>query len=113
MSVRAPVGPVNLNPFDEICIGRGLCAIRPKNKEDLEFIFNYLQTDGAVKGHMGSTYESINRNEILKIKIPNPGEEDKKSIIKTILEERKVIEGNKKIIEKFNLKIRDKINNIF
>ena len=62
MSVRAPVGPVNLNPFDEICIGRGLCAFRPKNKVDLEFIFNYLQTDGAVKGHMGSTYESISSN---------------------------------------------------
>ena len=23
MSVRAPVGPVNINPFDKICIGRG------------------------------------------------------------------------------------------
>ena len=30
MSVRAPVGPVNINK-DRICIGRGLAAIRCKN----------------------------------------------------------------------------------
>jgi restriction endonuclease S subunit len=113
MSVRAPVGPVNLNPFNEICIGRGLCAIRPKNKEDLEFIFNYLQTDDVVKGHMGSTYESINRDEILKIKIPNPDKEIKNNIINIILDERKIIEGNKKIIEKFTQKVIDRINKIW
>ena len=105
MSVRAPVGPVNLNPFDEICIGRGLCAIRPKNKEDLEYIFNYLQLDSVVKGHMGSTYESINRDEILKIKIPNPDRQNKNIIITQILEERKIIEGNKEIARKFEKKL--------
>ena len=113
MSVRAPVGPVNLNPFEEICIGRGLCAIRPKNIEDLEFIFNYLQVNGVVKGHMGSTYESINRDEILKIKIPNPDKKDKDKIINHILEERKIIEGNKKIIVKFSEKISNAINKIW
>jgi restriction endonuclease S subunit len=90
-----------------------LCAIRPKNKEDLEFIFNYLQTNDVVKGHMGSTYESINRDEILKIKIPNPDKEIKNNIINIILEERKIIEGNKKIIEKFTQKITDRINKIW
>ena len=113
MSVRAPVGPVNLNPFEEICIGRGLCAIRPKNKEDLEFIFNYLQADGVVRGHMGATYESINRDEILKIKIPNPDKKNKDKIINQILEERKIIEGNKKIIVKFLEKISNTINKIW
>ena len=113
MSVRAPVGPVNLNPFKEICIGRGLCAIRPKNMEDLEFIFNYLQANDVVKGHMGSTYESINRDEILKIKIPNPDRKNKDKIINQILEERKIIEGNKKIIVKFSEKISNTINKIW
>ena len=113
MSVRAPVGPVNLNPFEEICIGRGLCAIRPKNEEDLEFIFNYLQADGVVRGHMGATYESINRDEILKIKIPNPDRKNKDKIINQILEERKIIEGNKKIIVKFSEKIFNTISKIW
>jgi len=113
MSVRAPVGPVNLNPFEKICIGRGLCAIRPKNIYDLEFIFNYLKVDGVVKGLMGTTYESINRDEILKIKIPNPDKKNKDKIINQILEERKIIEGNKKIIVKFSKKISNTINKIW
>ena len=112
MSVRAPVGPVNLNPFNEICIGRGLCAIRPKNPNDLEFIFNYLQTDGVVKGYMGSTFQSINRDKILNIKIPSIDDKIKNLIVNQILEERKIIEGNKNIIEKFNKKIVDATNKI-
>ncbi|MBS4234808.1 hypothetical protein CVU14613_00450 [Campylobacter vulpis] len=31
MSVRSPVGDVNLNPYEKICIGRGLAAIRAEN----------------------------------------------------------------------------------
>ena len=62
---------------------------------------------------MGSTYESINRDEILKIKIPNPDKKDKDKIINQILEERKIIEGNKKIIVKFSKKISNTINKIW
>lgn len=34
MSVRAPVDNINENPFNEICIGRGLAAIRVNDKVD-------------------------------------------------------------------------------
>ena len=40
MSVRAPVGSVNLTPF-EICIGRVLGAIRPKIIDDLIYSYYY------------------------------------------------------------------------
>ena len=36
MSVRAPVGPINL-PEERICIGRGLAAIRPSRHVDRDF----------------------------------------------------------------------------
>ena len=62
---------------------------------------------------MGATYESINRDEILKIKIPNPDRKNKDKIINQILEERKIIEGNKKIIVKFSEKIFNTINKIW
>ena len=62
---------------------------------------------------MGSTYESINRDEILKIKIPNPNRENKNNIINQILEERKIIEGNKNLISKFEEKIKSKIDKIW
>ncbi len=33
MSVRAPVGDVNINPFDEICIGKRFSFIRVEKDE--------------------------------------------------------------------------------
>ncbi len=33
MSVRAPVGDVNINPFEKICIGRGACGNSVKRFE--------------------------------------------------------------------------------
>jgi len=112
MSVRAPVGPVNL-PTREICIGRGLCAIRPKQDKDLFYLFNILQVRGIIVGHMGATYESINRDELKSTKIPYPNEQLKAEIVEHILEERKVIEGNKKLIEIYTQKIQDRINKVW
>ena len=47
------------------------------------------------------------------IKVPNPDKKNKDKIINQILEERKIIEGNKKIIVKFSEKISNTINNIW
>ena len=43
MSVRAPVGPVNITK-EKICIGRGLAAIRANfNKIDYNFLYFVLK----------------------------------------------------------------------
>ena len=112
MSVRAPVGPVNLTPFD-ICIGRGLCAIRPNDKIELEYLFNLFISKNIVKGHMGTTYESINRDEILKIMIPLPPSKIQKEIVQKIKVEKTIIDGNKKLIELYAQKIQDLINKVW
>ena len=67
MSVRAPVGPVNICPF-RICIGRGLAAIRPKKDLDFLFLFYVLrENQEIIKGYgSGSTFEAINREQIKK-----------------------------------------------
>ena len=73
MSVRAPVGDVNINPFDVICIGRGLAAIRAKDAERQQFVFNFLKaTKAFIGGHSGATFASISRDEVASIKIPLP-----------------------------------------
>ena len=38
MSVRAPVGPVNIATQD-VCIGRGLAAIRSRGTLEIDFLF--------------------------------------------------------------------------
>ena len=64
MSVRAPVGPVNV-ATDEICIGRGLAAIRSSDELNRDFLFYqlwYLQPD--IAGREGAVFASINKAEI-------------------------------------------------
>jgi type I restriction enzyme S subunit len=69
MSVRAPVGPVNF-ATDEICIGRGLAAIRSEAKLDRDFLFYqllHLQPD--IAGREGAVFASINKSEIEELPI--------------------------------------------
>ena len=64
MSVRAPVGPVNF-ATDEVCIGRGLAAIRNGTELNRDFLFYqllHLQPD--IAGKDGAVFASINKSEI-------------------------------------------------
>ncbi|MEQ1628604.1 MAG: restriction endonuclease subunit S [Nitrospira sp.] len=64
MSVRAPVGPVNF-ATDEVCIGRGLAAIRSSDELNRDFLFYqlwHLQPD--IAGREGAVFASINKAEI-------------------------------------------------
>lgn len=67
MSVRAPVGPVNF-AAEEICIGRGLAAIRSKGELDGEFLYyQLLHLQPKIAGKEGAVFASINKSEILAL----------------------------------------------
>ncbi|HEO98765.1 MAG TPA: type I restriction endonuclease subunit M, partial [Epsilonproteobacteria bacterium] len=73
MSVRAPVGDVNLNPFDKICIGRGLAAIRTNELKTQKYLFEFITTNKELfKGNTGTTFESISTADLRNIKVPLP-----------------------------------------
>lgn len=73
MSVRAPVGDVNFNPLPEICIGRGLAAIRAKPTLNSKFLFEFInQNQPQFKGKQGAAFESISSSELRDKKIPLP-----------------------------------------
>jgi type I restriction enzyme S subunit len=64
MSVRAPVGPVNF-ATEEVCIGRGLAAIRSSAVLDRDFLFYQLwQMQPDIAGREGAVFASINKAEI-------------------------------------------------
>lgn len=64
MSVRAPVGPVNF-ATDEICIGRGLAAIRSGAELNRDFLFYQLwHLQPEIAGREGAVFASINKAEI-------------------------------------------------
>lgn len=116
MSVRAPVGPVNI-ATETICIGRGLAAIKSDDIDRLDQ--NYLyETIRAQEQHFkskssGSTFESINRKDIEDVKIPLPPIETQRAIIAELETEQRLVEANKKLIEVFEQKIKDKIAEVW
>lgn len=73
MSVRAPVGPTNLNNI-KACIGRGLSAIRCSNKIEHKFLLYFLRHNEqkiADKG-TGSTFKAITQKTLKSIEILLP-----------------------------------------
>lgn len=73
ISVRAPVGTVNINNH-EACIGRGLSAIRASYGNNYEYLFYYLKTNESRISQMGvgSTFKAITQKDLRGIKIPLP-----------------------------------------
>ena len=72
MSVRAPVGDLNITPVD-MCLGRGVCGIRMKNGNQ-DFLFYLLKyyMPQLLNKESGTVFGSVNRNDIngLEIEIP-------------------------------------------
>jgi type I restriction enzyme S subunit len=84
MSVRAPVGPVNLCPI-EACIGRGLAAIRPSSETDTDFIYYYLESiQSEIAGTEGAVFASINKAQIEGLRCPVPPLEEQKRIVELL-----------------------------
>jgi len=83
LSVRAPVGDVNVAPF-ECCVGRGLAAIRAKaDRLNHLFLFYYLIHGGKRFKALstGSTFKAIRRQEIEKFSIPLPSIKEQRNIV--------------------------------
>lgn len=86
MSVRAPVGPVNITQ-QRICIGRGLAAIRPGPRVDRDFLYYaLLERQSEIRGTEGAVFASINKTQIGAVKIPLPPLAEQKRIV-AILDE--------------------------
>ena len=80
MSVRAPVGALNITPVD-MCLGRGVCSLRMKNGNQ-SFLFYMMKyyVSHLIKKESGTVFGSVNRNDIngLEIDILEDVEEQKK-----------------------------------
>jgi type I restriction enzyme S subunit len=69
MSVRAPVGAISLTEFD-VCLGRGVCAIRFQNDFMYHFLIN-LENQWA-KHSKGSTFDSVNSEDVRSLAVCMP-----------------------------------------
>lgn len=96
MSVRAPVGYISKSS-QKSCIGRGVCGI--KAKQNREFIYQFLigYEDKWDKISQGSTFESINRNDIdnTKISIPSLQEQEKIAFFLSLIDDKINLQSEK------------------
>lgn len=104
MSVRAPVGNVNI-ATEECCIGRGLSSIRPQNGFNSEFIFEALEQkkEELENKATGSTFKAINKDIVLSIQIPNTSisiQKEYSNFVKQIDKSKFLLQ---QILEKFEL----------
>ena len=87
MSVRAPVGDVNLLKH-KIYIGRGLASFQIYTECDLYYIYYYFLTikKSLERVSTGSTFKAINSDIVNKILIPLPPLDEQKRIVEKIEE---------------------------
>ena len=76
MSVRAPVGDLNITPV-KMCLGRGVCAMRMKNGNQ-EFLYYLMKhnVQNLLNRESGTVFGSVNRNDIGSLEVLVP-ENDK------------------------------------
>ncbi|MDM3222628.1 restriction endonuclease subunit S [Citrobacter sp. Cf088] len=82
LSVRAPVGPTNLSPY-QCCIGRGLAAIRCLNEFShyyLLFVFRALQSR-LEQLATGTTFSAVSKSDIEPFLIPVPSSNEQLRIV--------------------------------
>ena len=87
LCVRAPVGKVNITRRS-ICIGRGLCAVKPIGGVDVEFVYYWLTMleSTFVKKATGTTFVAITGEVVKNQVIPLPPLAEQKRIVIKIKE---------------------------
>ena len=84
LSVRAPVGEVNLNNR-EICIGRGLASIKIINSEERYFFYLLFYCKKIFeKKSTGTTFKAISKDIIENLLIPLPPLAEQKRIVEKL-----------------------------
>jgi type I restriction enzyme S subunit len=98
ISVRAPVGPVNI-ANDKCCIGRGLAAIKASKADQLFLYFNLIYQESFIASlGTGSTFKAINKSQLEDVIIPNIPLSEQRKIAHVLSTVQKAIEQQDSLI---------------
>ena len=114
MSVRAPVGPVNITT-ERICIGRGLAAIQPSNgKFDREFAFYMLKNlEDEITGSGGTAFDSITIRDVRRIGVPLPPVEVQRELATELAKEQAAIDANRELMRRMEGRVRAVVGRVW
>ena len=114
MSVRAPVGPVNITKR-KIALGRGLCGIQSNGACHQMFLFHILQSlkEKLTQSSSGSTFDGINKNQLSEFKIPLPPIERQQEIADELERQQKRIDAARELVKIHEEKIQKRISKVW
>ena len=114
MSVRAPVGDVNI-ANTECCIGRGLCAIRGNKEINNKYLYYCLITKKQEFNSRatGSTFKAINKSVIEELEIPIPSLEIQNKIVEILDKAQELINKRTEQIDYLDELIKSKFIEMF
>lgn len=94
MSVRAPVGDLNITPVD-MCLGRGVCALRMNNGNQ-QYLFYLLKNNirQLINKESGTVFGSVNRNDIGGLEVEVHDEKTQERIASFLTQIDDKIENN-------------------
>ena len=100
LCVRAPVGTTNITDR-EICVGRGLSAIKPLSNISLLFLYYYLNVykQRLILQGTGSTFDAITANIVKNILLPVPPLCEQQKIVAAIQSHFDLLDSIKKSLE--------------
>ncbi|MBE3128444.1 MAG: restriction endonuclease subunit S [Actinobacteria bacterium] len=106
ISVRAPVGPTNICK-EKSCIGRGLAAIRTKEKIEKYYLFYYLKyfVFDLIEKSTGTTFNAISKDTLESFKVSLFSLQEQQQIIKEIESRLSVCDKLEETIEQSLKKI--------
>src|SRR5699024_680029 len=98
MSVRAPVGDLNILDISKVCIGRGLCSMRMNNNmQNFLYYLMKFNMEQLQNRESGTVFSSVNKKDIVSLPIDMPPLEEQKAIADTLSALDDKIELNNKI----------------
>ena len=114
MSVRAPVGPVNLTEH-RVCIGRGLAAIRPAEPAvSRNYLYAWLrQLESEISGNTGTAFASINIRDIKRLKVALPPAAIQRALADDIDTERNAVNSNLHLIDAMEQRVQQVIGRLW
>jgi type I restriction enzyme M protein len=118
-TTEAPLGNVALLDLEErISLAQRIILLRPKSKNLLSrFLVQALldsNTQCRIENYAsGSTVLGIKQSSLREIEIPVPPIEEQELIVNAIEEEKQLVNANKRLMEIFEQKIKDKIEEVW
>ena len=100
---------------NDASFNQAICGVKPNKKILNEFLYLYFYQNREIylNNRVGARQRNLNKGFINSLLIPNISAEKQANIVKTIKDELNIIESNKRLIEIYEQKIKDKIAEVW